>query len=476
MAVVKSSVAYVSTEIVKKGLGVAILPILTRLLSPIEYGIIGTLMACRGFLSQSLSLGMTVSLHRLYFSYGEKQSELRGFLSSNIMFLMFVAGLVCLALDQLAVPAVTEAILGDSKHQLPMRITLWSVYVGLPMAILLPVFASAEKSLIVSLLDTARFVLENTLILLFIGVFTWGVTGYLQGQIVTAGLFMAISTWLLARNFGAFEFRLSYVGKALSFGLPLVPAMILGWVLSISDRLILAHYSTLDDIGFYSLAANLGAMTVMLLAAFERAWTPWFYSSMRNLQGSFLATFSEFMTAWVAIIGSACVIGCVYSKELLAIIVDKAFWSAHIFVPPIMVAAFLVSVYGFAAAFLYHDGRTGVFPMILGIAAIVNLSLNLIFIPEQGAIAAAYTTLIAYVVAAFFYFYFAKVHHRLRIAVFRSGLLLLAIISVSLSPAIVDGVVPRSVLVVLYLVVAFMCVGSKAMRSWPDLWIQIKSA
>ena len=90
MAVVKSSVADVSTEIVKKGLGVAILPILTRLLSPIEYGIIGTLMACRGFLSQSLSLGMTVSLHRLYFSYGEKQSELRGFLSSNIMFLMFV--------------------------------------------------------------------------------------------------------------------------------------------------------------------------------------------------------------------------------------------------------------------------------------------------------------------------------------------------------------------------------------------------
>ena len=114
--------------------------------------------------------------------------------------------------------------------------------------------------------------------------------------------------------------------------------------------------------------------------------------------------------------------------------------------------------------------------MILGIAAIVNLSLNLIFIPEQGAIAAAYTTLIAYVVAAFFYFYFAKVHHRLRIAVFRSGLLLLAIISVSLSPAIVDGVVPRSVLVGLYLIVAFMCVGSKAMRSWPDLWIQIKSA
>ena len=476
MAVVKSSVFYVAAEIFKKCLGFAILPILTRLLTPLEYGVIGTLMACRGLLSQAMPLGMTVALHRLYFSYESASSELKHFLTSNLLFTILTGATICLVIDRLALTGTANLLFADPAYEPHVRITVWTVYLGLPFAILLPLLASEQRSIAVSVLDTSRFIVENGCIILFIGAFSWGIMGYLTGQLLVAGVFMAISAVVFIRDFGTLGYQTHHVKTALRFGLPLLPAMILGWVLSLSDRVIMAQYCSLNAIGLYSLAASLGTMVMLVLAAFERAWTPWFYHSMRSNSREFRQLFSDLALAWLAIVGFGCVGGCLFSRELLSLVVDDSFIEAFRFIPPLMIGAFLVSIYGFATVFLYHEQRTKVFTWVLTVAAVVNVGLNLLLVPVFGPMAAAYTTMVAYIVTTILYFYVSRIHKRLVVHQVRTMVLLSATVLLSLSPAIVESAIVRVQLLLAFTGGAYFCLGKATIIRWPELWKQIRTA
>src|SRR5690606_13548212 len=95
--------------------------------------------------------------------------------------------------------------------------------------------------------------------ILFIVVLNQGVIGVLYTQVISATIFTTYLLWLTFREtslgFSGVQARLM-----LAFGLPLIPSSLGMFVINYGDRYFLKHFTTLAEVGVYSLGFKFGYM------------------------------------------------------------------------------------------------------------------------------------------------------------------------------------------------------------------------
>jgi len=90
-------------------------------------------------------------------------------------------------------------------------------------------------------------------------------------------------------------------------------------------------------------------------------------------------------------------------------VIGTSEYSEAIYVIPIVVIGiYFTFIYDLYAAIEFYYGSTQYAMCASVIGATLNILLNLIFIPKYGYIAAAYTTLVCYIVFWFMHYFFAK--------------------------------------------------------------------
>ena len=96
------------------------------------------------------------------------------------------------------------------------------------------------------------------------------------------------------------------------------------------------------------------------------------------------------------------------APEVLQIMAPKEYWSGTTMIFPIVVASYIMFLYDLAVNVEYQFKATKKIASNTMMAAAINVGLNLIFIPIFGAIAAAYTTVVAYLFSMLLHYYYAK--------------------------------------------------------------------
>ena len=99
------------------------------------------------------------------------------------------------------------------------------------------------------------------------------------------------------------------------------------------------------------------------------------------------------------------------APEIVRILATKEYYEAIYIMPPIAAGVFLTSVSNMYSNLLIYHKKTNYIMYSSTIAAIVNLILNFICINIFGYMAAAYTTLVAYIVLAGAQVIFARKVH-----------------------------------------------------------------
>jgi O-antigen/teichoic acid export membrane protein len=125
----------------------------------------------------------------------------------------------------------------------------------------------------------------------------------------------------------------------------------------------------------------------------------------------------------------------ILSEPLLASLTTPEFISTGKFIIPLV--AFSMIIYGMGQIFgavVLLSKRSGIFPLVFGAAAAVNLGLNIWLIPRWGIITAAVTTLIAYALATAIMYQQSRKYMKFKLdpvfiikSVLASGLMVLAI-------------------------------------------------
>ena len=184
--------------------------------------------------------------------------------------------------------------------------------------------------------------------------------------------------------------------NALIFGLPLVPVTICGWLIEVSNRYLLNYFKDAAFVGIFSLSYGLVVIILSLSGIIYGVLYPYIAKAWND--NSNHQMLSNALLKYTLIVVIPAMTGLfVLRKQIITLISGSEYLAgsptlAILIVFPLF--ASLVNIYGND---LLLRGKTTLMAIIYFGGAIVNIILNLFFIPAYGANGAAITTVTTYV-------------------------------------------------------------------------------
>jgi O-antigen/teichoic acid export membrane protein len=191
----------------------------------------------------------------------------------------------------------------------------------------------------------------------------------------------------------------SELKKYFAYGLPLTGWFISAVMLNVGDRYIIQFYRGSAEVGIYSASyyliqssASLVAVPVLLAAHpfLMRAWKKQDVAQASKWLGIIT-------TKYMKLCGYLTGVVYLFSKEIASILLGNNFYDGYQIMPIVFLGACFWQIGMYTHKPLEFHEKTKIMLYIGIIVSIINIGLNFILIPDYGYIAAAYTTLISYI-------------------------------------------------------------------------------
>ncbi|UTB33109.1 MAG: oligosaccharide flippase family protein [Methanobacterium sp. ERen5] len=187
----------------------------------------------------------------------------------------------------------------------------------------------------------------------------------------------------------------------LSFGIPTIPGNLSYWVVDSSDRYVIGIVLGTVFVGYYSPGYALGNMIIMILAPFSLLLPSILPKYYENGEIEKIKMFLKYSLKYFLCIAIPSAFGLsILSKPILMVLsTPEIALNGYMITPFIAMSALLFGIYGITSNILVLKKKTKFIGIVWMIAAFLNLSLNILFVPYFGILGAAAITLIAYTLA-----------------------------------------------------------------------------
>ncbi len=223
-----------------------------------------------------------------------------------------------------------------------------------------------------------------------------GLTGLFLARLVADVIFTVIGliwTWKdlsLPKSLGV-------LGDMLRYGLPLVPVGLAQFVLAYADRYVLNRYVSLDQVGPYSVGAKVASFMMLFVAAFQYAWGPFAISIFREANAR--QTYAKVFSLYAFVAGAIGLVLTCLAREFLAFITTGHYVHGYRMAGFLVFAAMANGAFFIPATGLQIAKRTGVMGGIAVFAAILNVALSLLLVRPLDVYGVATASLVAQTVA-----------------------------------------------------------------------------
>lgn len=207
---------------------------------------------------------------------------------------------------------------------------------------------------------------------------------------VCVGVLLYIRNMVKGKKFYVKE----YWKFALSFNLPLIPHYLSQTVLNQADRIMISNMAGSGEAAIYSIAYTISMMFTIVTGAINNTFIPYTYKAIRDQRYAELRRNSSFLVLFV---GVACIVAMAFGPELIRVFAAPEYYEARWVVPPVAEALLFMFIYPLFCNVEFYYEQTKFIMVASSIAALINIGLNYIGITYFGYVAAAYTTLICYV-------------------------------------------------------------------------------
>ncbi len=197
-------------------------------------------------------------------------------------------------------------------------------------------------------------------------------------------------------------FSTKYWRYALAFNLPLIPHYLSTTILSSADRIMIGDMCGNTQAAIYSVAYAVGMVCTLFSQAIQQAFLPWLYKRMKIKDYSGIPKISNaFM---IIIIGILSLLIC-FAPEVVLIVGSHKYEEATWAIPPVCGSIFFIFLQNLFSNIEYYFEKTKLIAVASVGVAVLNIVLNYIFIGLFGYVAAAYTTLVCYIVYALIHYF-----------------------------------------------------------------------
>lgn len=194
---------------------------------------------------------------------------------------------------------------------------------------------------------------------------------------------------------GKFKFKWGYVKEALFISLPMIPHLLAQVLLTSCDLLMIKNMIGLKEAGIYSMAYTISNILYTVLLQLFSPWSPWFYRRMHNDELDSIKNNSKILMIFSAFL---CLGLFTVAPEMIHLFLRKEYMEAIYIIPPICIGIYFEIMYKFFYDVEYFYKRNKLIAIFSVSASIINIILNYFGLKIFGYRAAAYTTLISYLI------------------------------------------------------------------------------
>lgn len=217
------------------------------------------------------------------------------------------------------------------------------------------------------------------------------VLGRVLGSLIPA-LLIVIYFFFLKKEFNL-SFNIHHWQYALPISIPYIPHLLSLLILNCIDRIMIHDIYGPSDTALYSLAYNCACILIVFMTAVNSAFCPWLSNKMHRKEYKDICK----ITTYYIIAFSYIVFGfLLIAPEILLLFGGEKYGQSLNVIPIVSVGCFFQFLYTFYVNVEQFLKKTTFMAVATITAAVLNIVLNLYFIPLYGYIAAAYTTLICY--------------------------------------------------------------------------------
>jgi O-antigen/teichoic acid export membrane protein len=454
----KHSTIYSIGNIATKGVGVITLPIYTKFISVPEFGLFGLIEISIAILVEIFSLGQANSILLLSSSIDNKDQRKSAFFS--IFIVVFIISLSSLLMFELLKAPLLNVFNASNEIRNLYTLALLVIFLKVINNLFLFQFRALEKSTLYTLVTLTKLFTVVLLVIFFVAVKKIGITGILYAYILSELLIFIVQLPLMTRQM-QFRFNLKVVKTAFIFGVPLIFSSIGIMLLNLSDRYMLQLFTDLRTVGLYDLGYRIaGILNMFLIMPFSLTLLPSAYKVFKT-EGdkryySKLMTYMCFILVWVGLALS------LFSKEIVGIFaLNPEYNSAFIVIPIIILSYIFSATRNLASIGMFLTKNTKYIAYITIFAAMLNILLNLLLIPKFGMMAAAYNTLISFILFHFVTKHYADKFYPVNyenvklFKIFCVGILLYLILHFAFADVTMIGMLIKLLMVIVFPVILY---------------------
>ncbi len=387
----RHSAIYGLGGVVSRILAVFLLPLYTRYLDRADIGAVGVIVAFSAVLVTILRLGISSAFFRFYFDSTDLARR-RLVVRTSFWFTMGSATLGLAAGVLLAEPIADALGLGNANL---VRAGLVGMWAQMNYEQLTSLFRAEERSTAFVLASLANIAITIAATVLLVVGLEKGAIGVIVGNF-TGTLLVYLGLLSVHREQLGLQFSRPLLREMNRFGVPLVPAALALIAINFSDRFFLVHLTDIAEVGLYEIGVRISSAMVLLLTAFRMAWPAFAYSIEDDDDAkrtyAFVLTYLVVVASWLAL-----TLGLL-APWLVRLLTQPQFYEGGKVVPLLAFGGTAYAAYVVMAIGVGRAKRTQFNWVITGVAAVVNVGLNLILIPPYGMIGAAVATIAAYVI------------------------------------------------------------------------------
>lgn len=401
----RHSFVYGIGELFAKGPEFVLLPLYIALLAPADYGVVSIAAAVTVVLRPLLSCGLQASALKGYFDH-VNQKDRKSFYGSILFLYVVLSGALYLAVDRAGL--WWAPLVGDgAPYETILRYAVWSAYLG-------AAFVELPKEIMrASGRPTAYLVVTSSNVLLA-GILTVMTVpgseepGVAAVRAVFWGVLLSSVIGIVSmRPFLGGPLNWRWMGSSLKYGLPLVPHFLSHWILSASNRVLIAAFISAAATGVYTAAFLVGWSVSLVKMAMTNALIP-LYGVLRE-GATQVKERAAHVTRLYALVMGAAGAGAISIADFVLSLMGAGYATGSGVAVWAAVGAVALALYNPPVQVLNVTlGRAQIVGAASFSAAALNVALSLWAIPRFGIVGAAGATTVSYVVLSAVVWRFAQ--------------------------------------------------------------------
>lgn len=393
--VIQNAALFAAFGILQRSVGLLLLPLYTRYLSPAEYGIIGLTTSLSLPLGIFFNLGLNTAVVRFHFSKDNRGPDFERRLYSTI----FVAISAMTALMTVVVLAIASPVLAPLMPGVPLYPYFYLALIPIALSpfyeLQQRIWSAKQSGAAMVLLNALTLAIRVGFALVLVIHFEAGALGILMAGAVASAVTSGYAIVTLLRRNGV-GFDRALFKECSAYSLPLIPNKFVGLANGFVNNYIIGLFGSLAQVGLYSISNQFMAVLTLIDQSVTEAIRPWCYEKFSSdaraerdkpLDALIFVSFaSTYLVTTVAL----------FSRPIVGLVLAPAYFELWKCVPLFLSVAVFNQVKNiWLMPLMYFEGGTRYAPIATYSYVAMNLVFALLLVPDLGFVGGALAMLLS---------------------------------------------------------------------------------